>query len=213
MLLRTTASNFLPSKFTIPALRDAAQHCEGCELYQHAIQTVFGRGPSDARLMLVGEMPSDEDDREGEPFVGAAGWLLDTALERAGLARDHVYITNLVKHFHWEEDGNHRSSKRPRPRHIQACRPWLEGELAVIQPRVVVSLGATAAKFFLGSGFRVTQSRGEVYTSDEGTHILPTYHPSAVLRVPKKEPRDRMRDLFLEDIRVAAELSRLGDQR
>jgi uracil-DNA glycosylase len=208
MLQRITAANFLPARRTLPALREAAKHCEGCELYQQALQTVFGTGPTNARMMLVGEMPSDEDDLAGEPFVGAAGWLLDASLKDAGTSRDDVYLTNVVKHFRWEPEGKRRMSKKPSPRHITACKPWLEAELELVKPQIIVCLGATPAQFFLGRDFRVTRDRGTIYGEERGPWIMATYHPAAILRVPDRESRERMRRLFVDDLRRA--LERLG---
>lgn len=203
MLQRTTAATFLPKQRNIAALREAAKHCEGCDLYSHSIQTVFGWGSPSAKLVFVGDMPSDEDDREGEPFVGPVGWLIDSALEQAGIARSTIYITNIVKHFRWIADGTHRASKRPSPRHIAACRPWLEAEFQLLRPYIVVCLGATAAQFFFGAEFRIHRDRGQVYSGPNDTSILATYHPRAILKAPKREQRDRMHQLFVDDLRAA----------
>jgi DNA polymerase len=148
MLRRETAAAYLPRRLNLTALRTAAEHCEGCELYKNATQIVFSAGPRHASLMLVGEMPGDEEDRAGEPFVGPGGWLLDAALVEAKIERSGVYVTNVVKHFRWEPQGKRRLHKKPSARHIAACKPWLEAELDVIQPDVIGCLGATPAQFF-----------------------------------------------------------------
>lgn len=206
MLRRHTAAQYLPSNLSLSSLRKAAEVCEGCELYKHATQTVFGSGARSAPMMLVGEMPGDQEDVEGEPFVGPAGWLLDSALEQALVDRREVYLTNVVKHFRWEAEGSKRIHKKPSARHITACKPWLEAELEVIKPSVVVCLGATAAQFFFGKEFRVTVDRGKPFESAEGISLVATFHPSAVLRTPRKPDRDRMRQALVDDLRLAHSL-------
>src|SRR6185437_15336750 len=171
----------------LEALRAAAHDCTGCELHEHATQTVFGAGPSSAWLMFVGEQPGDREDLAGAPFVGPAGRLLDRALEQAGIARDETYVTNAVKHFRFERRGTRRIHKTPAVGHVRACRPWLDAELRVVAPAVVASLGATAAKALLGPSFRITQSRGSVLDW-AGLALVPTIHPSAILRL---EPDER----------------------
>jgi uracil-DNA glycosylase len=183
--------------------RDAAE-CTDCELYRDATQTVFGAGPSAAWLMLVGEQPGDQEDRQGEPFVGPAGRVLDTALERAGIDRSEVYVTNAVKHFRFERDGKRRLHKTPTVGHVRACRQWLDGELAAVRPAVLATLGATAAKALLGSGFRITAERGRA-REWEGYQLVPTVHPSAILRGPP-EARDDAMDALVADLRVVAGL-------
>src|SRR5688572_7877454 len=175
---------FLPDRFTLPKLRAAADTCRGCPLYLGATQAVFGEGPSDARIMLVGEQPGDKEDLEGHPFVEPAGKLLDRALQEAGLARGAVYITNAVKHFHFEMRGKFRLHKRPPATAIKACRPWLNAELAVIEPAVLVLLGATAAQAILGAAFRVTKDRGRIIKGSVAPAVIATLHPSGILRAP-----------------------------
>jgi DNA polymerase len=181
-----------------------ASGCTRCELYACATQTVFGDGPSDADVVLVGEQPGDKEDLAGEPFVGPAGRILDEALEAAGIDRSRAYVTNAVKHFRWEAKGKARIHKKPGRAHVKACRPWLDAELAIIRPEVVVVLGATAAQALLGPSFKVTEHRGELL-GDTGIapHVLPTVHPSSILRGP---PEDRKRNLaaMVADLRVAA---------
>jgi DNA polymerase len=166
MLRRTTAAKFIPRSRNLTVLKSAANDCRGCELYQDATQAVFGAGATNATIMLLGEIPGDDEDREGLPFVGPAGWLLDSAMEAAGIDREKIYITNVVKHFRWEPRGKKRLHKKPSARHIQACRPWLEVELEIIRPKVIVLLGSTAAQVFLGRAFRVTAQRGRVLRTD-----------------------------------------------
>ena len=185
-------------------LRRDAAGCTDCELYRDATQTVFGAGPSSAWLMLVGEQPGDQEDRQGEPFVGPAGRVLDTALERAGIDRSEVYVTNAVKHFRFELDGKRRLHKTPTVGHVRACRQWLDGELAAVRPAVLATLGATAAKALLGSGFRITAERGRT-REWEGYQLVPTVHPSAILRGPP-EARDDAMDALVADLRVVAGL-------
>lgn len=189
---------------TLESLRRDAAGCTACELHGPATQTVFGEGPPRAWLMLVGEQPGDREDREGAPFVGPAGRLLDTALERAGIERDGVYVTNAVKHFRFEATGNRRLHKTPGVGHVRACRPWLDGELRAVRPSVVATLGATAAKALLGSAFRITAERGRPREWN-GTVLVPTAHPSAVLRVPPDQ-RDAALDALVADLAVVAGL-------
>jgi len=189
---------------SLARLRRDAAGCTDCELYRDATQTVFGAGPSSAWLMLVGEQPGDQEDRQGEPFVGPAGRVLDTALERAGIDRSEVYVTNAVKHFRFEQDGKRRLHKTPTLGHVRACRQWLDGELAAVRPAVLATLGATAAKALLGSGFRITAERGRT-REGEGYQLVPTVHPSAILRGPP-EARDEAMDALVADLRVVAGL-------
>jgi len=186
-------------------LRSAASGCTGCELHGPATQTVFGEGPCTAWLMLVGEQPGDREDRAGQPFVGPAGRVLDTALERAGIARDEAYVTNAVKHFRFEQRGNRRLHKTPGVTHIRACRPWLDGELRAVEPTAVATLGATAGKALLGSSFRITVSRGHVLEW-EGRALVPTVHPSSILRVEDPDEREAALESLVADLRVAAGL-------
>jgi uracil-DNA glycosylase len=199
-----TAAPFLPSRITLPALQRAAAGCTGCDLHHLGTQTVFGEGPRTARLMLVGEQPGDREDREGEPFVGPAGRILDAALERAGIARDDVYLTNAVKHFRWEARGKRRIHRKPSLAQIAACRPWLDAEIATVRPEILVCLGATAAQALLGAAFRVTKQRGELLDVGElDPLVLATIHPSAILRA-RDEDREREDAAFVRDLSVAA---------
>lgn len=200
---KTSAEPFLPSRLSLQSLREAAAHCEGCELYKNATQTVFGEGPRRAPLILVGEVPGDEEDKQGHPFVGPAGRLLDESLEAAGIARDDVYVTNAVKHFRWEPRGKRRLHKKPSQRQIEACRPWLGAEILVVKPQVIVCLGATAAQSMLGREFRLTKQRGKFFHNDDAAWITATYHPSAILRTPDKADRDQKRGEFVHDLKLA----------
>ncbi|TMR95638.1 UdgX family uracil-DNA binding protein [Nonomuraea basaltis] len=195
-----SAADFLPDKLDLESLRIAAACCEGCGLYRNATQTVFGEGPGHAKFMLVGEVPGDQEDRQGHPFVGPAGRLLDRGLEEAGIPRDEVYVTNAVKHFSFVPRGKRRIHQKPTAAEIAACRPWLNAELAVVEPEVVVVLGATAARSLLGPAFRVTRQRGVPVPLGERLAVA-TIHPSAVLRAPDREV---MYEGFLADLQVAA---------
>jgi uracil-DNA glycosylase len=209
MTQATSAVEFLPPRINLKSLREAAEHCRGCDLYKNATQTVFGEGPKRAHIMLLGEVPGDQEDRQGKPFVGPAGRLLDESLDAAGIPRDDVYVTNAVKHFRWEPRGKRRLHKKPSARQIEACRPWLQAEILVIKPEVIVCLGATAAQTMLGREFRITKQRGEFFEREEAW-LTATYHPSAILRAPDKQDRDRMRAEFVEDLHHAAEHMTLG---
>ena len=199
------ASDFIPAQRDLEVLRRAAQECRGCDLWEPATQTVFGEGPEDARMALVGEVPGDREDREGRPFVGPAGRELERALETVGIARTEVYITNAVKHFKFEERGRRRIHQRPSASQIKACRPWLAAELDAVRPEALVILGATAAKTLLGSTFRLMAQRGEPLDSDLAPIVVATIHPSAILRGSDTESRQAQRELFTEDLRVAAQ--------
>ena len=199
------ATPFLPEKKTLDALRDAAGGCRGCHLWRNATQTVFGAGLKKSRVMLVGEQPGDKEDRAGEPFVGPAGRELDKALEAVGIDRNEVYITNMVKHFKFEERGKRRMHQTPKRFEIEACKPWLREELNVVEPDGVVLLGATAAKGLLGASFRVTRERGQLLESDLAGIVVATIHPSAILRARDDESRYRERELFTRDLGVVAE--------
>lgn len=204
---RTTAAPLVPERPTLPSLREAAAGCRACDLWERGTQTVFGAGPPDARIFFVGEQPGNEEDRVGEPFVGPAGRLLDQALQAAGIDRRLVYVTNVVKHFKWEARGKRRLHVKPNASEIAACRPWLDAELAVIRPRVVVLLGATAAQALLGKDFRVTRSRGELLENTGlAPYVMATVHPSSVLRAPDDETRHREREAFFEEIARLAPL-------
>ncbi|GAA2366021.1 UdgX family uracil-DNA binding protein [Nonomuraea africana] len=195
----TGAARFLPERLTLPELRRAAAHCEGCDLYRDATQTVFGEGPPDARFLIVGEQPGDQEDRKGAPFVGPAGRILDKGLEEAGINREEVYVTNAVKHFSFTLKGKRRIHQKPTVAEIEACQPWLNAELALLKPEMVVVLGATAARALLGAAFRVTQRRGEVLELGEALAVA-TIHPSAILRAPD---RDETYQGFLSDLKLA----------
>ena len=199
-----SAAEFLPERTTLTAMREAVQGCRGCDLYEDTTQAVFGEGPDDARVVMVGEQPGDKEDIAGRPFVGPAGGLLDRAIEGAGLARDDVYITNVVKHFRFVLRGKKRIHKKPGAEHIRACAPWLEAELARIGPEVLVLLGATAAQAILGRSFRVTQQRGEFIESPLAPLVTATIHPSAILRTETDEERQEAFDGFVRDLRVVA---------
>src|ERR1700732_5525291 len=188
---------------SLTTVRKAAQHCTACHLYKRATQTAFGEGPKNAPIMLVGEQPGDYEDVAGKPFVGPAGKIMDRALEEAGIDRKHVYVTNAVKHFKWEPRGKRRIHKKPNSREIAACRPWLEAELRVVKPKLVVCLGATAAQTVFGPSFRVTRERGKVLSSKLAPKVLATVHPSSLLRQPDEESREREKRNFIADLRVA----------
>ena len=202
MAPRSSASavDFLPAKRTLENLRAAALSCEGCELYRAATQTVFGEGAKKAGLMLVGEQPGDREDREGHPFVGPAGRILDQALGDADIPRQQVYITNAVKHFKFIQRGKRRLHQKPAVRHVVACRPWLESEFDAIQPKVVVCLGSTAAQSVLGRTVRVTQERGHFLSAAE-RDVLITMHPSAILRLREKSERDAAYQQFVDEMK------------
>jgi uracil-DNA glycosylase family protein len=198
----------IPDHPTLEALRERAAGCQGCGLYRDATQTVFGEGRASAEVVLVGEQPGDVEDRTGRPFAGPAGKLLDRALEEAGIDRRQVYVTNAVKHFKWTRRGKLRLHKKPNAEEIRACRPWLDAELAVVKPRVLVCLGATAAQALLGSAFRVTRQRGQFVESELASRVLATVHPSSVLRAPDDEARaDAYRGLVEDLAKVAKEIS------
>jgi DNA polymerase len=199
----TSAADFLPERKSLRALREAAALCRGCPLYRRATQTVFGAGPARAEIMLIGEVPGDQEDRQGKPFVGPAGRLLDEALAAAGTDRKKVYLTNVVKHFKWEQVGKRRRHKKPNAWEIDACRPWWEAEIETVGPHTIVVLGATAAQSLLGRGFRLTEDRGKPIRSEWCERLFATYHPSAVLRAPDEVRRHELRGLFFADIRTA----------
>jgi uracil-DNA glycosylase family protein len=199
----------LPQEQTLPVLRDAAQRCQGCGLYAFATQAVFGEGPRDAQVMLVGEQPGDREDIAGEPFVGPAGQLLDRALVDAGIDRQTVYITNMVKHFKWKRTahvpGKRRLHDKPNQYEVTACRPWLEAEIGNVKPKIVVCLGSTAAQGLIGKTFRVTKQRGEFFASDLAPFVTATIHPSAILRAPDDVSREHEFAQFVADLRRVAE--------
>jgi DNA polymerase len=201
-----TAAAFVPPSPSLTSLRAAAAGCTACHLHELGTQTVFGEGRSSADVMLVGEQPGDVEDRAGRPFVGPAGQLLDRALEAAGIDRADVYVTNAVKHFKWtpSPNGKRRIHAKPDSREVGACKPWLEAELAVLRPRLVVALGATAAQALLGRSFRLTQHRGEVFDLPPASRITATIHPSAILRSPSAESRAVEFDRLVDDLAVVA---------
>ena len=202
--LDETAAPLVPERPTLPKLRAAAAGCTACDLYKTGTQTVFGEGARAAEVMFVGEQPGDQEDKAGRPFVGPAGRLLDQALEDGGIDRTKVYVTNVVKHFKWQARGKRRIHQKPNWSEIAACRPWLEAELAVVEPRVLVCLGATAAQALLGRQFRVTRDRGKPLKSDLAEHVLATVHPSSILRDP--ETRDYEYGQLVKDLKVVAGL-------
>jgi DNA polymerase len=200
-----SAAEFIPERPTLPKLRKAAAGCKGCPLWQGPIQTVFGEGPDDAELMLVGEVPGDREDKEGHPFVGPAGRELDKALEAVGIVRAEVYLTNAVKHFKFEERGKRRIHQTPKKGEIDACLPWLETEIKLVKPRAIVTLGATAAKALHGSSFRLTQHRGELLDSDVAEIVAATVHPSLIVRNRDDEARRAEREAFVTDLRAVVQ--------
>jgi len=208
------AEEFFPDRKTLPALREAAADCQACDLYKRGTQTVFGAGTRNAEVLFVGEQPGNDEDLEGEPFVGPAGKLLDKALEEAGIDRQKAYVTNVVKHFKWEPRGKRRIHKKPNAKEIAACRPWLEAEIEIVKPKVIVCLGATAAQALLGSNFRVSQERGKFIESDLAPYIIATVHPSAILRAPDDETRHEQKRRFIDDLKKVADvLSKSGSYR
>jgi DNA polymerase len=207
-----SAADFIPPRPTLSKLRAASKGCRGCDLFKLGTQTVFGEGPSTATVMVVGEQPGDQEDKAGRPFVGPSGKLLDRALDAAGIAREDVYVTNAVKHFKWAKDA--RSKRRihqtPNAGEVKACHPWLAHEIALVEPRVIVCLGATAARSFLGGRFSVTQSRGQVFPTPWAEAWMATYHPAALLRMPDEAARAAARAHFQADLAKAASLLASG---
>jgi uracil-DNA glycosylase family protein len=199
-----SAADRIPARPSLRTVRAAARDCRACDLWKLGTQTVFGEGPSRARLMLVGEQPGDQEDLSGHPFVGPAGKLLDRALAEAGIDRADVYVTNVVKHFKWEPRGKRRIHKKPRAGEIAACRPWLDTEIALVRPQAIVCLGATAAQALLGRAFKVTASRGTFIQSALAPLMLATVHPSALLRAPDEDTRRRETERFIDDLRLVA---------
>ena len=184
-------------------MRQAACGCTACHLYRRATQTVFGEGPKNAPMMLIGEQPGDSEDVAGKPFVGPAGKIMDLALKEAGIDRKEVYVTNAVKHFKWEPRGKLRIQQKPNSREITACRPWLEAELRLIKPKLVIVMGATAAQTIFGPSFRVTRERGKVLSSKSAAKVVATVHPSSLLRQPDEVSREREYERFVADLHVA----------
>jgi DNA polymerase len=212
---RTGIENrLIPAEPTIPGLRAAAEGCTACSLYRNATQTVFGEGPEDAPVMLVGEQPGDAEDTSGAPFVGPAGKLLDRCLAEAGIDRARIYVTNVVKHFKWVPRGPRRIHSKPGAVEIEACFPWLEAEIAVVRPRIIVALGATAAQALFGRAVRVTRDRGRPLPSALAPYAFVTVHPSALLRAPDEATRRHEMSRFVEDLRkVPSVLTGLGESR
>ena len=197
-----TVEDLLPDRPSLPKLREAAADCKACPLWRTGTQTVFGEGARSAEVMFVGEQPGDREDRAGRPFVGPAGNLLDRALDEADIDRRTVYVTNVVKHFKWEARGKRRIHKKPNASEIRACKPWLENELKVVKPRVLVCLGATAAQALLGAKFRVTQERGKLVASDLADFVTATIHPSSILRAPDEGARREEFAGLVSDLRL-----------
>ena len=201
------AAAFVPAGANLSGLAKAARGCRGCGLWQPATQTVFGEGPAHASLMLVGEQPGNDEDLQGAPFVGPAGRVLDQALRDAGIEREDVYVTNAVKHFKWEPSGKRRLHKKPAPREIWACKPWLEAELSAVRPKALMCLGATAAQALLGAQVRVTEQRGKALESALAPVVMVTVHPSSLLRLPSHADRERERKRFVQDLMTLASLA------
>jgi uracil-DNA glycosylase len=199
-----TATELIPDRPTIPRMREAAAGCRACPLWKSGTQTVFGEGKRSASLVLVGEQPGDREDIVGKPFVGPAGRILDEALEAAGISRSSAYVTNVVKHFKWRPSGNRRLHQTPRANEIEACKPWLEAEIAVVKPKALVCLGATAAKALLGSQVRITRDRGRPLESDLAPLTIATAHPSAILRLRDDAERRAAREELVADLTLVA---------
>ena len=209
-----SADEFAPRSSDLRVVAKAAKSCEACHLHLCGTQTVFGEGPIDARVMLIGEQPGDKEDLAGKPFVGPAGKLLDLALEEAGVDRKQVYVTNAVKHFKWEASASgKRIHGKPNRKEVIACKPWLDKEIALVQPEVIVLLGATAAQALLGTSFRLTQHRGAYLDSTVAPHVLATIHPSAILRMRTSEERDQARKELVRDLRMVAKALRTPELR
>ena len=204
----TSAADFFPERKSLKAFREAAADCQGCDLWKRSTQTVFGEGARRAEVIFVGEQPGNEEDLTGHPFVGPAGRLLDEALSEAGIDRTQTYVTNVVKHFKWEPRGKRRIHKKPNAREINACRPWLEAEISLVKPQVVVCLGATAAQALLDPQFKVSRQRGQFIESTLAPYLMATVHPSSILRAPDDETRHVEKRHFIDDLkRVAGVLS------
>lgn len=197
----------IPLNRTIEELRQDAKNCKACDLWRIGTQTVFGAGAAHPKIMFVGEQPGNQEDLEGKPFVGPAGKLLDTALEKAGIDRSKTYVTNAVKHFKWDPRGKRRIHKKPNAAEIAACRPWLDAEIAALRPQVIVCLGATAAQALLGRDFRVTQHRGELMKSSLAPFLMATVHPSSILRAPDEETRHNEMQRFIHDLKQLAKFT------
>lgn len=206
-------SSVTPGLITIAGLRSAASDCKACDLWKTATQTVFGEGPSKSQIMFVGEQPGDQEDRAGHPFVGPAGKLLNQALEQAGIEHSKVYFTNVVKHFKWAAAarGKKRIHKKPRYSEIYACRPWLDAELRVVRPQILVCLGSTAAQSLLGRDFSVTRQRGQLIDSPLAPFVIATVHPSSILRAPHTNARHLQMQAFVNDLKMVAQWARKAE--
>jgi uracil-DNA glycosylase len=202
----SSARDLIPEQLTLPSLKAAAADCKACDLWKKGTQTVFGEGRRRATVLFVGEQPGNEEDLTGKPFVGPAGRLLDEALAEAGIDRKQTYVTNVVKHFKWEPRGKRRIHKKPNAQEINACRPWLEAEIALIKPRVLVALGATAAQALLGAQFRVTKQRGKFLDSTLAPYVMATVHPSSILRAPDDETRRLEYRQFVNDLKKLSDM-------
>ena len=209
--VKGSALPLIPDRPTLPRLREAARSCRACPLWKRGTQTVFGEGSRDSLVVLVGEQPGDREDIEGRPFVGPAGRLLDACLEEAGIDRSKAYVSNVVKHFKWEPRGKKRIHQKPNAAEIAACRPWLDAEIALVRPKVVVCLGATAAQALLGASFRVTKSRGAFIPSELAPFVTATVHPSSILRSPDEATRQSETKAFIRDLRKVAAALRKAD--
>ena len=201
-----SAAEFFPKRKSLKAFREAAADCQACDLWERGTQTVFGEGSRRAEVLFVGEQPGNEEDLTGQPFVGPAGRLLDEALAEAGIDRTQTYVTNVVKHFKWEPRGKRRIHKKPNAREITACRPWLEAEIGLVKPKVIVCLGATAAQALLGAQFRVSKQRGQFIKSTLAPYIMATVHPSSILRAPDDETRHLEKRRFVDDLKKVAQV-------
>jgi uracil-DNA glycosylase len=201
---KDSAAEFFPTRKSLKAFRDAAADCKACDLWKRGTQTVFGEGPRGAEVLFVGEQPGNEEDLTGHPFVGPAGRLFNDALAAAGIDRAQTYVTNIVKHFKWEPRGKRRIHKKPNSSEITACRPWLEAEIALVKPKVIVCLGATAAQALLGPKFRVSTQRGQFIESTLAPYIIATVHPSSILRAPDDESRHLEKRRFIDDLKKVA---------
>jgi uracil-DNA glycosylase family protein len=211
---KESAALFVPEARNLAVLMDAVQKCKGCDLYRNATQAVFGEidsrdgaAPSKVAIMMIGEQPGDQEDKQGRPFVGPAGKLLDRALDEAEIDRSKVYVTNAVKHFKWEPRGKQRIHKKPNMKEINACRPWLDAELETVRPKLIVALGATAAQGLLGSSFRITQSHGQVQEAPGLPPVIATLHPSAILRARTDEDRHAQMRMLVEDLKTVARIA------
>lgn len=200
----TSAADFFPERKSLKAFREAAADCKGCDLWERGTQTVFGEGARHAEVMFIGEQPGNEEDLTGHPFVGPAGRLFNDALEEAGIDRRKTYVTNVVKHFKWEPRGKRRIHKKPNAGEIIACRPWLEAEINLVKPSVIVCLGATAAQALLGAKFKVSKQRGQFIESTLAPYIMATVHPSSILRAPDDETRHVEKRRFIDDLKSVA---------